>query len=254
MSRSRVSGAISAGDATAGRLDAPPPRRGDQSISDWVHDVVRRDILEGRLRPEEVLVEGVLAERFGVSRGPAREALQRLHRSELVRAIPRLGYIVTSVSVRDYDEIFQTRIALEPLAAELATRRIAEGLVDTTTLIEVSRHDERLLDESIRDGGASLARANHEFHLEVARLSGNRRLERIIDGLHDDLQRVLAALTYSPAILRSMWNHDSDLVAAMTAGDPAAAREVMYQELIQAHALMRDLAIGGDLTLDPGRP
>ena len=239
--------------SVAGQLDTPL-RRPDQSISDWIHDVVRRDIIEGRLRPEQVIVEGRLAERFGVSRGPAREALQRLRRSELVRAIPRLGYIVTSVSLRDYDEIFQTRIALEPLATELATRRIAERAVDTTHLTQLSNHGKDLLDKSIGDGGSTMARVNHEFHLEIARLSANRRLERIIDGLLTDLQRVLAALTYSTAILTSMWNDHPDLVTAMKSGDAGAARDLMHRELTQAHVLMRELAMGADLTLDPHRP
>ena len=226
-----------------------PPRREDQSISDWIHDVVRREIIEGTLRPEEVLVEGALADRFGVSRGPAREALQRLRRGDLVRAVPRMGYIVTSVSVRDYDEIFQTRIALEPLAAELATRRIADGLADGKRLSQLSLEHHNLFEESFRDGGATLARINHEFHLEVARLSGNRRLERVLDGLLSDLRRVLAALTYSPASLNAMWNDHPDLARTIESGDPVAARELMRQELTQAHHLMRELALGADLTV-----
>ena len=242
--------ALAARFSPPGQPDALPPRRDDQSVSDWIHDTVRREIIEGRLRPEHVLVEATLAERFGVSRGPAREALQRLRRSELVRVVPRLGYIVTSMSVRDYDELFQARLALEPLATELATRRIAEGAVDIARLSELASHGRELLEESIRDGGATMARLNHEFHLEIARLSGNRRLVRIIDGLLGDLERVLAALTYSSASLNAMWDDHPNLVTAMKEGEPATARELMHQELTQAHVLMRQLAMGADLRLD----
>lgn len=228
---------------------APPPRERDQSLSDWVHDVVRRDIIEGRIGPQQVLVEGTLADRFGVSRGPAREALQRLRRSELVRAVPRLGYIVTSMSVRDYDEIFQTRLALEPMAAELTTRRIARGQVDADQLTRLSEAHLPLMQDGRLVDGPALAKTNHDFHLEVARLSGNRRIERIVDGLLEDLQRILAVLPLTPEILEQTWHKNPNLVKVMKSGDPESARDLMHAEVTKTYTLMRELAMDTDLPL-----
>ena len=233
--------------------DPPPSRPENQSIGDWLFDALRESIVDGTLPAEYVLVEGTLAQRFGVSRGPAREALQRLQLLGLVRAMPRVGYIVTSVSLRDYDEVFTMRLGLEPISTELATKRIAAGIVDSTRLQDLANSHDSAINECEGVNEVSLARLNHAFHLEIARLSGNRRMERVTDNLLDDMQRVLIALAYSPDTLRSMWDDHPRLVRVMLAGEPASAREMMYQQLERAHLLMRELAVGSDLTISIDR-
>jgi len=94
-------------------------RDGTTSLAQQLYDSVKREIVEHRLRPETILAETTLAEQYGVSRAPAREALKRLATFGFVRVVPRVGYIVSNVSVRDFDEIFALRLVLEPLAFDL---------------------------------------------------------------------------------------------------------------------------------------
>jgi DNA-binding GntR family transcriptional regulator len=214
----------------------------DCSLSERVFRAVKREIVENRLEPDAIVAEVALASRFDVSRAPAREALQRLAEIGLVRAVPRVGYIVTSVSVSDFDEIFQLRLTLEPLAVELATARMspAEALRLEAHAAEVAR----LVDRPLGERAAALAEHNAEFHRELARISGNRRLERSIGSLLDELERVMHMLAYDPSLPTVVDEH-ALLVRTMRGGDAGAARELMRVQLLHDYDVMREVAIRG---------
>lgn len=229
-----------------GGASTPPARPADQGIADWIFETVKRELIEGRIPPEEVLVEGAIADRFGVSRGPARETLQRLRRTGLIRAMPRVGYIVTTVSLRDYDEVFHMRLALEPLAAELATLRLSRGHSDARTLQVLADAVRDDVDDRSDNRGMRVAQLNRDFHFEVAKMAGSRRLERTIGSLLDDLQRIMHILAYDENAFNLMHNDHPDLVNCIKQGDPTAARKLMHNQLTQAYALMRDYATNSD--------
>jgi DNA-binding GntR family transcriptional regulator len=220
-----------------------PKRELEAKLADRVFEAVKREIVENRLRPEQILAEAALAERFEVSRAPAREALQRLARAGFVRTIPRVGYIVTTVSVRDFDEVFQMRFALEPLAAELATSRITEA--DAQRLDELARRGTAIIDSKSPARPTELAHTNAAFHREVARLAGSRRLEHTVGGLLDELERVMHMLADDPSLATARDQHPT-LVRTMREGDAVAARRLMGEQLHHDYEIMRPLAIRGE--------
>jgi len=98
---------------------ALPHRR---SLSDDVVDRLRSAIIRGEFEPDQRLSEAALAEAFGVSRGPIREALTQLEREGLLKVERHRGARVTRLSTADIDEIYSFRTAMERLAIERATR------------------------------------------------------------------------------------------------------------------------------------
>lgn len=227
------------------------PRRGArQQIADWIFHCLKAELIDGTVKAHEILVEGTVAERFGVSRGPAREALQRLRRTGLVKALPRVGYMVTGVSLRDFNEVFQIRLALEPLATELTTERVQRRQVSPDRLIELATAVNHI-DEEHSDRGARVAELNHDFHLEIATLSGNRRLEHGISPLLDDMSRVMRVLAYDETAFSALVDDHPKLVDCILAGEPAAARELMRQQLAQSYEVLAGFAIGADIDVLP---
>lgn len=218
----------------------PPVRTGpERSLSDALFEAIKREIVEDRLRPETILTEAALATEYKVSRAPAREALQRLAAIGFVRAVPRVGYIVSSLSVRDFDEIFALRLAVEPLATELAVARLTPPDVDRLRSLAQAVYEVHKRPRA--EQGALLAQLNANFHREIARISGNRRLERTIAGLLDELERVMHMLAYSERALAVLHQHPT-LIETMSAGDAKAAGRLMRAQLEHDYLVMRDLA------------
>lgn len=224
---------------------------GEQSLADGVFETIKRQIVEYRLRPETILSEATLAAEHAVSRAPAREALQRLAAIGFVRAVPRVGYIVTRLSVRDFDEIFAMRLVLEPLATELAVPRMTPG--DHDRLGALARAVLDVPKRPHEEQGTLLAQLNTMFHREIAHIAGNQRMERTITGLLDELERLMHMLAYSKVVVSTLDEHPT-LIATMSAGDAQAAGQLMREQLQHDYTVMRDLAAGApDSAIDFAR-
>jgi DNA-binding GntR family transcriptional regulator len=97
-----------------------------QPLREVVYHALRQAILDGRIPPAERLIETRLADDLGISRTPIREALHKLEVEGLVRSVQPRGVVVTSVTRREVEELFEIRRLVEPYATGLA----AEALTD----------------------------------------------------------------------------------------------------------------------------
>lgn len=179
--------------------------------------ILRRDILAGTLAPGIRLVEADLAERFGVSRGPIRDALRELGRVGLVAVRPRQGVFVSTPTESDLAEITATREALETAAARIALAMVTpEDLERLRTSLEAM---EQTYEE--KDGDHGLA-TDLDFHREIFQIADNSRMLRAHDELASQLllaatrNKVLREGVYPPAELHRR------IYDALAAGDEAA--------------------------------
>jgi DNA-binding GntR family transcriptional regulator len=133
---------------------------------------MRAAILSGELAPGEKLVEVDLAERFGTSRGPIRQAVRELVREGIVVEFARRGHVVSTLTARDLAEVYGVREAIE-----VAAIRVAVDRVGAEDLAELERH----LQAFERGGGDYLANSVHDlaFHRTLVTLSGNARMGAI---------------------------------------------------------------------------
>jgi DNA-binding GntR family transcriptional regulator len=143
-----------------------------------VADRLREEILDGRLAAGTRLVETELAARFGVSRGPIRDALSDLSRLGLTVDLPRRGTFVSSLTERDLEEVYVIRRAIEEAAVRLAIERAADE--EVTALFEALATVESAY---AGDDLAAAWEADMEFHRACSRLSGNGRLMELFDRL-----------------------------------------------------------------------
>ncbi len=130
----------------------------------------------GVYKPGDRLVESDLAERFGVSRTPIREALQRLETQSLLARDGR-SLIVASLDHNQMAELYVVRTELEGLAARLAARHATEEEIQV--LREMVDDDRALLQNP-----GTLARANRRFHKQIHLASHNRYLVQQLDLVH----------------------------------------------------------------------
>ncbi|RVT86727.1 GntR family transcriptional regulator [Rhodobacteraceae bacterium CCMM004] len=130
----------------------------------------------GVYKPGDRLVESELADRFGVSRTPIREALQRLETQSLLVRDGR-SLIVSSLDHNQLAELYVVRAELEGLAARLAARHATDE--EVRVLSAMVAEDRALLDDP-----AALSRANRRFHKQVHLASHNRFLVKQLDLVH----------------------------------------------------------------------
>jgi DNA-binding GntR family transcriptional regulator len=149
-----------------------------KQLWETIADALRDEILDGRLAAGSRLVETELAERFGVSRGPVRDALAELAREGLAVDLPRRGTFVSSLTEADLDEVYVIRRAIEEAAVRLAVERASDADVEglRAALVEV---------EAAYGRGdlAAAWDADMAFHRIYCRLAGNGRLLALFDEL-----------------------------------------------------------------------
>jgi DNA-binding GntR family transcriptional regulator len=143
-----------------------------------IADQLRDEILDGRLPAGSRLRETELADRFGVSRGPIRDALAELSRGGLVVDLPRRGTFVSSLTEADLDEVYVLRRAIEEAAIRLVVERASDSDLEPVlaTLAEAEAAYGR--------GDLPAAwEADMAFHRSYCVLSGNGRLLELFDRL-----------------------------------------------------------------------
>ncbi|MFV0257859.1 MAG: GntR family transcriptional regulator, partial [Acidimicrobiales bacterium] len=192
-----------------------------------VYRTLRQEITSGRREGGSWLREGEIADAFGVSRTPVREALRRLSAEGLVRHEPNRGVRVESWSAGHVEEIFGLRAILEPEACALAARA---GNLDLVELRRLAEAMDRTVDGSGPDLGA-FTELNGAFHRRIGEGSGNAQLAARIAALLDVPWGPHADARCSERSLRRSLAHHHELIDAFEAGDPEWAAAVMVSHI-----------------------
>ncbi|MEM1301455.1 MAG: GntR family transcriptional regulator [Pseudomonadota bacterium] len=180
----------------------------------------------GIYKPGDRLVESELAERFGVSRTPIREALQRLETQSLLSRDGR-SLIVSSLDHNQLSELYIVRAELEGLAARLAAQHATPEELEV--LQQMIHSDQALLDDPMR-----LSQSNRKFHKQVHLASHNRFLVQQLDMVHRSMALLAnTSLAVEGRGAGALLEHQQ-LVDAMRAGDGDAASTAIKNHLSQA--------------------
>lgn len=177
----------------------------------------------GEYKPGDRLVESDLADRFGVSRTPIREALQRLETQSLLARDGR-SLIVASLDHNQMAELYVVRRELEGLAARLAARHA--NAEEITVLRDMVKSDDALINDP-----AALARANRRFHKQIHLASHNRYLVQQLDLVH----RTMALMATTSLAARgrgeiAQGEHKA-IVDAIAARDEDAAEQALQDHI-----------------------
>jgi DNA-binding GntR family transcriptional regulator len=200
-----------------------------QTLADQVYARVVEAIVVGEFEAGSPISENEIASRFGVSRGPAREAIFRLEAKGLVTRSAHFGARVVDLSHEDLRSLFELREALECMACRLAAERI--------TGAELLTLEEGLRGHAVRPEVASgqsyyQPGGDQDFHFGIARASHNPRLFRALsEELYDvmRLYRFRSSLTPGRAI--EALNEHRTIVDALRSRDPDKAEAAMRDHI-----------------------
>ncbi|MBT8412280.1 MAG: GntR family transcriptional regulator [Octadecabacter sp.] len=183
----------------------------------------------GLYKPGSRLVESELADRFGVSRTPIREALQRLETQSLLTRDGR-SLIVASLDHSQLSELYVVRGALEGLAARLAARHSTPE--ERKVLRDMLESDRKLVNDP-----EAMSRANRRFHKQIHLASHNRFLVQQLDLVHRSMA-LLASTSIAVAgrPLDTLEEHEI-IVRAIETGDGDAADKALRDHISQAFVI-----------------
>jgi len=219
----------------------PISRRSTAAI---VADRIRSAIMRGTFPPGTQLGEVDLAAQLGVSRGPLREAMQRLVAEGLLRSERHRGLFVRDLDAADVRDVYTARTAVERAAALLllAAPDRAPAVARLTTAIAA-------MEAAAAAGDAvALADADHDFHAELVAASGSPRLHRMSRTLLVETRMCLAALQQNPPPPESLLAEHRLLRDALEQGDAVRMTAVLEAHMADAVARILDVTLVGAVT------
>jgi len=158
-------------------------RKPIQTAQEVITDTLRQSIIDGEFKPGDRLIQDEIAERYGVSRIPVREAMRTLSAEGLVTFSSRKGAIVTPLSAADIEEILSIRAVLEGMATRLATECATEKELD-----KIRQVFHRL--ETARGDVELYFQCNYEFHEAILEAAHSPRLKELITTLRNSVEPV----------------------------------------------------------------
>lgn len=217
----------------------PVPRR---STAELIADQLRSAIMYGSLSPGDQLGEVELAGRLGVSRGPLREATQRLVQEGLLRSERHRGLFVRELAPSDVRDVYVARLAVERAACELIMRgNRGEALARLTPAVD------RLVEAAAHGDRDEMSDADQEFHRTLVSCSGNSRLERMAQTLLVETRMCLTVMQKVYPEPEELLEEHRRILDAIVEG-----AEERLLSLIESHMLDTVARINGEVEAGDG--
>ncbi len=202
-------------------------------LSDRIADVLANEIIQGTIPGATKLNEETLAQRFGTSRTPVREALRRLAQEHLVEGVPRVGFTVAATTPRSAANIYFCRAYLHGLAARHATLVASEAEIDALASIVAEMRRAAGVDD-VRE----VFRLNVAFHERIAGIAGNEILATMLHGLGRAVLRLRYMSISVPGRAGASVDAHERILDAIRAGDAARAEDLVRKNVAAAGEAM----------------
>ncbi|WP_445517974.1 GntR family transcriptional regulator [Streptomyces sp. NEAU-174] len=198
---------------------------------------LKRDIIRCRLRPGDVIIEAWLAERYGMSKTPVREAINALRREGLVVVVPRRGTFVKPTDLGDLQDTYRLRRLLEPEAAVLASQRASDEDLDRLDALSAATVAENASRPDLNE-------ANRLLHVAIAEVARVALMIPMINTLHEEIERFLNLRGELGRPPYTSVNHGR-LVETIRRGTEDEIRQVALEGIERSRQYMLDTLLSG---------
>jgi DNA-binding GntR family transcriptional regulator len=209
----------------------------DQNLADAVVGRIRAAIRTGQYQPGDRLVERRLAQEFGISHIPLREALARLTEEGLVERLPRRGARVASLTPRMLEEVSSLRVVLE----QFVVRRLKDRFTHEARL-ELQGIVDRMIKAAGEPDLARVHELDQEFHQRLWELTDHTVLVELAAQMRSRMSHFYraAAASLGPDEVRRHADSHQQLLEVIASGDRRAAERAMQQHVEQAAKRIAD--------------
>lgn len=202
-----------------------------------VAERLRQRIFSHELPPGTWVDEQALAEHYGISRTPLREALKVLASEGLVTLKPRRGCYVTEISERDLDEVFAVMSMLEGECARASATKASVADLERLRAIHADLENAAAAGDINR-----FFEANQAFHLTLHEIADNRWLLHVIEDLRKVIKLSRHHSLFSDGRLAQSLTEHRDILQALLARDGSRAEELMRAHILSGRAALARIA------------
>jgi DNA-binding GntR family transcriptional regulator len=210
---------------------------GHKTLREKIVEVLRETIIRQKISPGERITELEIAERFGISRTPIREAFRQLESEGFLTIIPRKGAVVSDIKEQDIRDFYEIKGVLEGYAARQAVKRMTDK-----DIVRLEQLNQEIRDCAARQDVAGMTQAHNAFHNLILEGCGNRKIQQVVSGLVRQFLRFrfyVASLVHVDAILQE----HSEIVAAIKARDADRAEACMVKNAqLGLNVLLKEFA------------
>ena len=206
----------------------------NEPLSEVVYARLRRALMRAELKPHERLKVRDLAQQMGTSETPVREALFQLAHEGAIEIRPRYYIRVKRLTLREYTEIRDIRMNLEPMAAERALPFINDDIIEQLA----ATHEALVAAEAANDWPTAL-QTNFDFHFGLYSRSGMSTLTEVLEGLWIRVGPVLSELYPDAHPTYAERHQHLNVLDALRARDPYSLREAIRMDLIEGGRNLR---------------
>ena len=209
------------------------------TLREKIVETIRSAIVNGQLASGTRVAEPDLADKFGISRTPIREAFRQLESEGFITVIPRKGAIVASLSPKDVADFYDLKAVLEGYAARTAAKKLTQK--DIERMESVNRQMEAA---AAKKDVRKVLSLHNEFHDIFVGLCGNEKLHSIVQHLVMQFQRFRLIMAMSGRVEGIIQQH-REIIDAFRKQDSALAESLVQKNALYGKKiLLRELAKG----------
>jgi DNA-binding GntR family transcriptional regulator len=206
-------------------------RNQKELLSAKTYQLIKDDIVSCVFDPGQFIAQANLVEKYNVGLTPVREALRQLTQEGFVLPVPRMGYIVSTITHQDVQEIYELRLILETASVKMAAKR---GAQETLQKILQSANFTYVYKD--RQSYTLFLKQNADFHISIAAASENQRLVLSISKTMDELNRVFHLGLDLKDSAEEMRTDHLMLAEALSKRDPDLAEKLVQAEILRSRA------------------
>jgi DNA-binding GntR family transcriptional regulator len=192
------------------------------TLRERILETIRDAIIKGALKPGEKVAEPELAERFGISRTPIREAFRQLESEGYLTVIPRKGAVVAAFSQKDIEEFYAIKSILEGYAARRACENLTSKEIEKLEAVNA-----KLLNLAEGSDIKHFFKVHNDFHELFIRAAQNDKLYEMISGLVGKFQRLRLASLSLPGRMKISVEEHEKIIDSFRKKNPVLAEKLV---------------------------
>jgi DNA-binding GntR family transcriptional regulator len=197
------------------------------SLANQAYTALKKDILTCELDPGSTIAQSQLVKRYDFGLTPVREALKRLEQEGYVQSIPRFGYLITPITLKDVEDLYDLRLILEQSAVRMAIQRATDE-----QLAQIQDKASFTYKFKNRLSYLQFLEHNISFHVSIALSSRNRKLAEMLANVLNEMTRIFNLGLDLRDSAEEMRNEHIVLAAALAKRDIQQAEQIVQDQIV----------------------